>query len=585
MRDSLSAVILTFNEERNVRRALESVMEVADEIIVLDSFSTDRTKQICAQYGVKFIQKEWQGYACSKNYANNLATYNWILSLDADEELDKEMTADILKYKQGGFQGVYVLNRLTNYCGTWIRHSSWYPDKKVRIFNKSTAKWIGAFVHEELVFSETVIETVIKGHLNHYSYYSQTEHRSRADKYSVLTAQKMNLMGEKAGLLKPFYSPVFRFISMYFIRAGFLDGSAGFQIALISARSNVLKYKTLRTLNKKMAESSPKRIVISRTDSIGDVILTLPLAGILKEKYPDSKIIFLGNSYTEAIVRVSVYVDEFINWDELKDDVRAVETLKGYEVDFFIHVFPNKKIAHLALDAKIPNRIGTFGRAFHFFSCNKKVYFSRKKSNLHESQLNVKLLAPMGIKNNFSLETLETYYGFTRTNKIPFWLSDQISKNRVNLILHPKSKGSALEWGLKNFHRLINQLPEEKFKIFITGTKEEGELIEGSLPFDKINVMSLIGKLSLGELVAFIQACDCLVAASTGPLHIAAALGKRAIGLFSSRKPIDPGRWSPLGKKSEYLVFDSDCEKCRKKENCNCINKIPVERVINLLEV
>ena len=379
MGDSISAVIVTFNEERNIGRALESVMEVADEIIVLDSFSTDRTKQICAQYGVKFIQKEWEGYADSKNYANNLATYNWILSLDADEELDAEMTADILKYKQEGFHGIYVLNRLTNYCGTWIRHSSWYPDKKVKNFDKSIAKWVGAFVHEELVFSETVIETLIKGHLHHYSYHSHTEHRSRADKYSLLTAQKMNLMGEKASFLKPFYSSAFRFFSMYFIRAGFLDGSAGFQIALISARSNVLKYKTLRKLNKKMAKSSPKRIVISRTDNIGDVILTLPLAGILKEKYPDCKIIFLGNSYTEAIVRVSVYVDEFINWEELKDDARAVETLKGYEADFFIHVFPNKKIAYLALKAKIPNRIGTLGRAFHFFSCNKKVYFSRKK--------------------------------------------------------------------------------------------------------------------------------------------------------------------------------------------------------------
>ena len=153
MEDCISAVIITFNEERNVGRAIESVMEVADEIIVLDSFSTDRTEQICAQYGVKFIQKEWQGYACSKNYANNLATYKWILSLDADEELDAEMTADILKYKQEGFHGAYVLNRLTNYCGTWIRHSSWYPDKKVRIFDKSIAKWVGAFVHEELVLS------------------------------------------------------------------------------------------------------------------------------------------------------------------------------------------------------------------------------------------------------------------------------------------------------------------------------------------------------------------------------------------------------------------------------------------------
>ncbi|MAJ51761.1 MAG: glycosyl transferase [Flammeovirgaceae bacterium] len=249
MGDSISVVIITYNEEINIARALKSVIEVADEIIVLDSFSTDNTEQICAQYGAKFIKRKWQGYARSKNYVNNLATHNWILSLDADEELDAEMATDILKYKQEGFHGVYLLNRLTNYCGTWIRHSSWYPDKKVRIFDKSIAKWTGAFVHEELVFSENVMETLVKGHLNHYSYHSQKEHRFRADKYSVLTAQKMNKMGEKASLLKPFYSFVFRFFSMYFIRAGFLDGRAGFQIALISAKSNVLKYKTLRKLN------------------------------------------------------------------------------------------------------------------------------------------------------------------------------------------------------------------------------------------------------------------------------------------------------------------------------------------------
>jgi heptosyltransferase III len=334
-----------------------------------------------------------------------------------------------------------------------------------------------------------------------------------------------------------------------------------------------------------MTEFSPKTIVISRTDSIGDVILTLPLAGILKEKYPDSKIIFLGNSYTESIVRVSVYIDEFINWDELKNDARAIETLKEYKADFFIHVFPNKKIAYLVSKAKIPNRIGTAGRAYHFFTCNKKVYFSRKKSNLHESQLNLKLLAPLGIKNNIPLAKLETYYGFTKTKKIPVWLSDEVSKSKVNIILHPKSKGSALEWGLKNFSRLINQLPEDEFKIFITGTKDEGKLIGESLPFEKKNVISLIGKLSLDELIAFILACDGLVAASTGPLHIAAALGKRAIGLFSARKPIHPGRWAPLGIQSESLVFDQDCVKCRKKEHCDCINKIPVEHIISLLGV
>jgi glycosyltransferase involved in cell wall biosynthesis len=247
--DKLSVVIITFNEERNIERAIKSAQNIADEIIVVDSFSTDGTQSICAKYNVNFKQHKWSGYSDQKNFANQLAKHDYIFSLDADEAVDATMEQDIIKYKQEGFNGLYITNRLVNYCGKWIKHSTWYPDKKVRIFEKSMANWDGEFVHEELTFSSSVPETELKGHLEHYTYYNFKEHRERADKYSFLTAKKMHKHGKKASALKPYISATARFVSMYLIHLGFLDGFMGFKIAQISAQSNVVKYKELRRLN------------------------------------------------------------------------------------------------------------------------------------------------------------------------------------------------------------------------------------------------------------------------------------------------------------------------------------------------
>lgn len=327
----------------------------------------------------------------------------------------------------------------------------------------------------------------------------------------------------------------------------------------------------------------PKRLIISRTDSIGDVILTLPLAGIIKEKFPDCKVFFLGKTYTKPIIEMSKHVDVFLNWDTIKDDNNPVEEFKKINADTIIHVFPNKEVALTAKKANISNRIGTLGRIPHLFTCNKKVYFSRKKSNLHEAQLNTKLLKPLGIQSNFSVDELVGYYGLVQKNKLPNSLQELLDLNRLNLILHPKSQGSAKEWGLSNFQELINILPEDQFKVFITGTEKEKQLIGDSLEFNKSNVVSLLGMLSLEEFISFVDASDGLIAASTGPLHIAASLGKQAIGLYSSKKPIHPGRWSPIGKNAQAIVFDPNCEKCIKDENCNCIENISPQTIMEKL--
>ncbi len=328
---------------------------------------------------------------------------------------------------------------------------------------------------------------------------------------------------------------------------------------------------------------TPERIIISRTDSIGDVVLTLPLAGIIKAKYPNSKILFLGKTYTKPVVALSKHIDEFVNWDELQKEPNSIKTLKELKADAIIHVFPNKEVAKLAFKAKIRTRIGTKGRLFHVFTCNKKVSFSRRKSNLHEAQLNTKLLVPLGITNDFSLKELDGFYGFENVKPLPEKFLSLISKDKKNIILHPKSKGSAKEWGIKNFKKLINVLPEEKFQVFVSGTEEEGLLIGDGLPFEKSNVTSLIGKLSLDEFISFIANTEGLVAASTGPLHISAALGKKAIGLFSPKKPIHPGRWSPVGKLASAVVFNNHCELCKSGKECSCIQEITPEQVMDIL--
>lgn len=246
----ITATIITFNEERNIERCIRSVEGLVDEVIVLDSLSTDSTKEICQSLGVRFESRTWEGYSESKNYLNGLVSTDYILSLDADEALDADLKAELQKVKTVSDPQIYSVNRLTNYCGKWIKHSGWYPDVKVRLFPKEGSYWNGAIVHEELIYPANLKVIQLDGHLEHFSYYSYEDHRSRADKYSTLTARKMHEAGKKASVFKPYLSALGRFVSMYLLKAGFLDGKMGFKIAQISAQSNVFKYKELRRLNR-----------------------------------------------------------------------------------------------------------------------------------------------------------------------------------------------------------------------------------------------------------------------------------------------------------------------------------------------
>jgi len=318
-----------------------------------------------------------------------------------------------------------------------------------------------------------------------------------------------------------------------------------------------------------------RTVIISRTDAIGDVVLTLPMAGVLRQLFPDARILFLGRSYTKEVVSASANIEAFLDWDEWKKlpEASAVRAIAATGADTIIHVFPNKQIALLAKKAHLKERIGTTNRIYHWGTCNRLVRLSRRNSPLHEAQLNLQLLRPLGAKAQYSLEEIANFYGLTHLAPLPAEVAALIDPHRFNLILHPKSRGSAREWGLDNFGELIRLLSQDHFKIFITGTADEGGLVQPlfqEFPF----LVNLTGRLSLGELMSFLSRADGLVAASTGPLHLAAALGIHAMGIYPPIRPMHPGRWAPVGPKGKVFVKEGECEDCRKSGNCHCIREI-----------
>ena len=253
--NNISAVIITQNEERNIARCIESLQGVADEIVVVDSGSNDRTQQICTQYKNLIFQfHSWEGYSAQKNYANSLASNPWILSIDADEALSPTLRDSLLTWKAlpEPQPAAYRFNRLTNYCGHWIHHCGWYPDPCTRLFPKDAAHWDG-LVHEQLTFHSPLSDnaTHLKGDLLHYSYYSVEEHAERQVRYATLAAHKAHEAGRTVGALGIWLRPKWNFFRNYLLKGGFLDGHAGYTVCRMSAFYTFLKYSILKTLNVK----------------------------------------------------------------------------------------------------------------------------------------------------------------------------------------------------------------------------------------------------------------------------------------------------------------------------------------------
>jgi ADP-heptose:LPS heptosyltransferase len=322
------------------------------------------------------------------------------------------------------------------------------------------------------------------------------------------------------------------------------------------------------------------RILICRTDNIGDVVLTLPLAGYLKQLIPGVQIHMLTRAYATPVVRCSRFVDRALALEEL--DVEQLFADKAY--DTVIFAFPHRELALAARRARVPQRVGSSHRLRHWLTCNRLAHFSRVRSRLHEAQLNFALLKPLGIDHVPDLAELPTLYGLHAPG-VPE-IAALFEAAPFNLILHPKSNGNGREWPLQRYTELAAILRDDPgITLWVTGSRAEGELLarDAAPLLASANVRNLCGRYDLRGLVALIGQADGLIASGTGPLHVAAALGRNTLGLFPPVQPIDIARWGALGTHATSLAAEQACDTCTGAQACTCMQAISAARVAEVV--
>jgi glycosyltransferase involved in cell wall biosynthesis len=252
----ISATIVTLNEERNIARAIES-LRCAEEIVVVDSGSEDRTIAIARRLGARVIEEPWRGYAAQKNFAAQCAAHDWILSLDADEALNEELEGEILAFKEATPRfNAYSIPRLAQYCGRWIRHGGWYPDRKIRLYHRAFAQWAGEYVHESVTTPHPVGE--LRGHLLHFTCGTLSEHLRTVDKYTTLAARELVERRGAVPVTRLVIDPAWTIFRTWILRRGFLDGPQGIAIAWMAGLYTFLKYAKAREALHRHADTAPR---------------------------------------------------------------------------------------------------------------------------------------------------------------------------------------------------------------------------------------------------------------------------------------------------------------------------------------
>jgi len=334
----------------------------------------------------------------------------------------------------------------------------------------------------------------------------------------------------------------------------------------------------------------PENLLIVRTDRIGDVVLTLPLAGIIKKHFPGCKITFLVREYTKSLVENHPFIDQVLILKEENGKPVISDNLKMISENRFdscIVVYPTFITSFIIFLSRILQRIGTGYRWYSFFF-NSKIYQHRKYAEKHELEFNIQLLENLGIKEIIDRNNVEFELKINEecNKKIENILSaENLDLKKKTIIIHPGSGGSAMDLPVTKFKKIVRLLDERnKFNIFVTGSSGEQELCESIKTSEKIRNLS--GRFNLGELTAFINKADIFISNSTGPLHIAAALGKNVFGFYPKIKACLPDRWGPYSNKSVVFMPEIECSDCN-REQCkklDCMNSIDVDKVISAIE-
>jgi len=366
----ISAVVITYNEEKNIARCIDSLLTIADEIIVVDSWSTDATKSICERMGVRFIQNDFIGYIQQKNFAADFVSYDYILSVDADEYLSDELKHSILSVKNQveNSSSAYTMNRLSSYKGKWIWHTDWYPDQKLRLWHKDYGRWGGPSPHETVVLHKSKTTIHLKGNILHMAYKSSEELLNKANQYSSLFAQS-NKIKVGSSHLKIWYKTIFTFFRNYILRRGFLSGLSGLQISFSNSVYTFFKYAKLLELNRTLPHCEDRMVqppngisvVIPNYNGTSLFPNTLPpLIKVMKETSLPYEIIVSDDCSTDNSIE---YLNQ--NYPEIK--VVRGEVNKGFSRSCNNGIKEARFDLVLLLNSDIILTSGYFSNLFKYF--------------------------------------------------------------------------------------------------------------------------------------------------------------------------------------------------------------------------
>jgi ADP-heptose:LPS heptosyltransferase len=333
---------------------------------------------------------------------------------------------------------------------------------------------------------------------------------------------------------------------------------------------------------------SSRHILISRQDNIGDVILTLPMAAYLKQINPGVKITLLCRAYATEVVRYCSDIDEVVSIESIKDDLLGY--LKKSDIDTVILAQPDHKLTTASFRAGIKHRIGNARqKIYQLLYCNRRVRFSKGMTDNHESQINFEFLRPYGVKTIPTREQIPALYHFAIPHDPA--IAAQFSPYQFNLVLHTKSNGHGREWPIEYYLELARALMQhEGVHLWLTGSEKEGRWLKENAAelLAQANVTSVCGTQSLTQLTCFIHQSDGLIASGTGPLHMASAIGQRALGLFPPTRPMHLGRWAALGPRSTNICVATApcCPGCRRLPDptCDCMRAIKPDLVLEVVE-
>ena len=543
-------VVITRDEERNLPRLLDSVRDVADEIIVFDSGSIDATVALAEAAGARVVSCAWKGWSATKNEANAEARGQWILSLDADEALTARSRAAIVNHIAGptrnaaGAWRVGEINRLTNYCGRWVRHSGWHPDRKVRLWPSGAGQWQGA-IHERVEFEGEVDVVRMDGVVEHHSYPNAASHLAQIERFGRVWAEDRHAQGGRTSRLLAGLKVAAQWAKTFVIKLGVLDGRTGWVIARRSAWATWRKHARLRVLNAG-AMPPPRRVLVTRTDALGDLVVTLPLVRALKKAHPEVEVDLLVRGYAVPVARQALGADRVVEWTSAmaaQPGGAGAEAIRKRNYDVSVHAFPDTAVLKAAHRAGIPMRIATGRRWQGLRYATHHCWDSRKESGGHEAWHGLRLLLPLNIDPSGAYRTdcgLEAPEADLEVRSL------LASIDRPLALLHPGSHGSAGNWPPQRFADLAMRLADAGWTVGITGTTPEKEAFDAHRPL-RPDVLDFGGRLDLTQLMALQAHASLVVASSTGPLHIASALGTPCVGLFGPDAPEWAERWAPLG--------------------------------------